>query len=555
MNSYALEVAYPSGKPKTVPLHRFPFRLGRDPTNDLPLADRSVSRHHAFIRLAGRQLRIVDNQSRNGVLVNDEIIAGEQELQPGDRITIGPYLLRLALTTRTAADKPAMGKQGIDFFDSLVGDPVVHLTAGFAPQKARDTLIPWRPLLHLLVRGTSEALYTMVMEVVAQVVEFDRCFLILFANRNLDTMEIVAARFGPTCQQESTSEVYVSRSLLRHVADTGEPIAITDRETSLNVKDSFIRSGARSVLCIPIVTEVDVLGVLYVDRLLDTRPFHESVVKQLSPLMALVSLKLENLRLVDDRVQAELNRRELEIAQSVQRNFIPHQNVDIPGYAFDAYNHASRYVGGDCLDFFLRPNGNLTFAIGDVTGKGLPAALYMVGVLSTLSAHMSNGDPLDVVMSKLEQYVRTRFSSDHFLSLFLAELNVRRGMLTYCNAGHIPPSILAPNGRTTDLPERGPALNITTWDTFSCAEHALAPGDLLFVYTDGLVEKRDEAGNMYGTERLLESIRVDQHRDLKLIRQSILAQLRSFGPSPAAEDDIAFILLRRTVDTGGTDGH
>ena len=153
----------------------------------------------------------------------------------------------------------------------------------------------------------------------------------------------------------------------------------------------MLRSGARSVLCVPITSGSHVYGVLYLDRLLEGRPFQREVIDELAPLMALVSLKIENLRLVQEQVQAQLHRRELEIAQSVQQRFLPANNLLLPGYSFEAYSQPCRYVGGDCLDFLLGPDGKLTFAIGDVSGKGLPAALYMVGVLSTLRAHIADG--------------------------------------------------------------------------------------------------------------------------------------------------------------------
>ena len=94
MNAYLLEVTYESGKSKSVPIQCFPFWIGRDRANDLVLSDPIVSRRHALIQQIGGHLSIVDNQSRNGVMVNDEPISNQQEMRPGDRIAIGPYMLR-----------------------------------------------------------------------------------------------------------------------------------------------------------------------------------------------------------------------------------------------------------------------------------------------------------------------------------------------------------------------------------------------------------------------------------------------------------------------------
>jgi sigma-B regulation protein RsbU (phosphoserine phosphatase) len=153
-------------------------------------------------------------------------------------------------------------------------------------------------------------------------------------------------------------------------------------------------------------------------------------------------------------------------------------------------------------------------------------------------------------MAKLERYVRSRFSPDHFLSLFLAELDTARGVLTYCNAGHVLPIVLNSDGGVVEFEERAPALNIAPWQDFPRREHQLDPGDLLLVYTDGIVEKQNEQGEMFGKQRLLAAVRENAGRDLKTIRRAILAGLKSFGSSAALDDDVALVMLRRLRGRG-----
>ena len=555
MNAYLLEVTHEAGESQTVFIRSFPFWLGREHTNDLVLGNPLVSRRHASLQEVGEQLTVFDNQSRNGVLVNGQAVAGEQALQPGDLVTIGPYTLRLALTTQPADQEAFSPTETVDYFGTLAGDPVARLSAGLAPAVEGRKPLPWEKLLHLLVRGTPEELYASIGEIVGQIVDYDRCFLILFPDESPETMEIVAKRFGATSRQRSTDEVYVSREVLRNVIRTGAPVTVNDSDGSHNITESFVRSGAHSALCIPIMSGRNVFGVLYVDRLAAERPFQEETIEDLAPLMALVSLKIENLRLVEAEIEVQLNRRELDIAQSIQQRLLPGDAVSLPGYSFEAYSQPCRYVGGDCLDFVVDPQGKqLTFSVGDVTGKGLPAALYMVGVLSTLRAHIAAGCSLDVAMGKLESYVRALFAADHFLSLFLAELDLARGVVTYCNAGHVLPLVFPRDGRVRELAERAPALNIVSWPEYQRTEHAMAAEDLLLVYTDGITEKLDEKGEMFGKQRLITTVLEHADQDLVAIRQAILARLRSFGASSELDDDIALILLRRLRGTAdGTD--
>ena len=396
------------------------------------------------------------------------------------------------------------------------------------------------------MRGTQEELYDSIGEIVEQVVAYDRCFLIVFRDDPLETMEIVSKHFGVDCRQRDTDKVYISREILRKVIQTGEPVTVTERDGPYNIRESFISSGARSVLCLPIISERDVFGVLYVDRQSNGQPFQEDIVENLAPIVALVSLKIENLRLVESQIELQLNRREQEIAQSIQERLIQGRDVLLPGFAFEAYSQPCLYVGGDCLDSVWNDEKRrLTFVIGDVTGKGLPAALHMVGVQSTMRAHIVDQCPLNVIMKNVDSYVQSSFAADHFLSLFLGELHADDGIVTFCNAGHVLPLIFTADGRVRELQEREAALNIAPYPHRDPSTCRLNPGDLMLLYTDGISEKFDHQGDVFGTERLIQTVRDHLHMELPRIRQAILSRLRTFGGSSILDDDITLIMLRR----------
>jgi sigma-B regulation protein RsbU (phosphoserine phosphatase) len=284
--------------------------------------------------------------------------------------------------------------------------------------------------------------------------------------------------------------------------------------------------------------------------LTDAAPYTAEDVTRLIPIAGVVSLKLDNVRLLEAQVRLEVSKRELEAAQSVQENFLPRRSVCGPEFSFHALSRPCQHVGGDCLDFVEIGRDKLALAIGDVAGKGLPAALYMVGVLATLRAHLANSLGLQDIMVELERYVRASFKPDHFLTLFLGQFDCGNGRLTYCNAGHLPPILIARDGRVSELETPDPALNITPWGKFSLLQHPMDPGDLLLVFTDGLTENANGRGEEFGVERLVECARANAAEDLETIGRAILTSLSSFGGARRQHDDMALMLLRREDPSG-----
>jgi anti-sigma regulatory factor (Ser/Thr protein kinase) len=225
--------------------------------------------------------------------------------------------------------------------------------------------------------------------------------------------------------------------------------------------------------------------------------------------------------------------------------------VNLPGYALEAYAKPCRHVGGDCLDYFNPDSRYLHLVLGDVSGKGLPSALYMVGVLSSLRAHVLDGIELDLLMTRLDRYVRSRFRSDHFLTLFVGRLEVESGVLSYCSAGHLPPLVFKRDGEVVRLEVTDAALNIVPGDEFHRFEYSMEPSDLFLVVTDGVTEAENPDGEQFGKERLIACVKENLTRDVFSIRREILARLEEFTAGRGFSDDVSMILLRRKSNPGG----
>ncbi len=175
----------------------------------------------------------------------------------------------------------------------------------------------------------------------------------------------------------------------------------------------------------------------------------------------------------------------------------------MPAACVDLYAemHPAREVGGDFYDYFLIDANRLAFTIADVSGKGIPAALFMA-VSRTVMRGIGGRDDLSAGMTEANRLLATHNTACMFVTLFYGVLDVATGRLRYCNAGHNPPYLLRAGGGRSSLKATGIPIGIEDEAGYRCAEIVLAPGDTLFLFSDGITEAFDAAGNEFGTARL-----------------------------------------------------
>lgn len=264
----------------------------------------------------------------------------------------------------------------------------------------------------------------------------------------------------------------------------------------------------------------------------------------------------------DRIIEARVLERELEIGQSIQRNFLPESIPVIDGWGLDGLLRPARKVAGDFYDFFLVPDvGRVGIVIGDVCDKGVGAALFMSlfrslirsGALHRYAAGGTVGveDPATLLrrtMRATNQYVTsTHPGSSIFATVFFGLLDPRTGELVYINAGHEAPVIGGPSGLRAQLSATGPVIGLIENLEHAVGEATLAPGELLFGYTDGATDARNEAGQQFGEERLLAEM-CRGSRDASSVLPCLLAALDAFSGTAEQYDDITMICVQRHPD-------
>jgi sigma-B regulation protein RsbU (phosphoserine phosphatase) len=200
-------------------------------------------------------------------------------------------------------------------------------------------------------------------------------------------------------------------------------------------------------------------------------------------------------------VEQERLGKELEMSRQIQDELLPHAAASFPFAEVKGVSIPAREVGGDFFNYFLLPGGDVAIVMGDVSGKGMPAALLMANLQATLKARMPHERNLAELVSWLDVEVDENTPSESYVTLFVAALDHERLTLRYVNAGHNPQYALA-SGRLERLESVGRPVGLLPGGSYVERTLALSPGDFLFLFTDGLTEAENEDGEEFGTERL-----------------------------------------------------
>ncbi len=237
-------------------------------------------------------------------------------------------------------------------------------------------------------------------------------------------------------------------------------------------------------------------------------------------------------------------RDELEEGRAVQLAIMPASNPDISGWELWIHNTPANDVGGDLVDHLELDENQLTLTLGDVAGKGLPAALLAAKLQATMRAIAPDEADLSVRAEKLNRIIRRDGVSNKFVSLINLDIVARSGVVNFVNAGHHPP-ILVRDGGTEELDRGDPAIGLSPDTQFKTHQVEMKENDLLIVYSDGVTEARNEIGRFYSDERFEELVEHTHGMSADSLGKRILTSVEEFVRSARQSDDLSLIILRK----------
>jgi serine phosphatase RsbU (regulator of sigma subunit)/ligand-binding sensor protein len=361
-----------------------------------------------------------------------------------------------------------------------------------------------------------------------------------------DTAEelFVKATYGLSPAYLKKGPVLVAENPNDQAALGGEVITIDDMRTDPRVRypAEAKREGLVSSLAVGLIAQGKALGTLHLYTG-EPHVFTPEEVRLFRSVANQAAVTVRNASLLEQVVRSRQQVRELALAERVQRRMLPAASPEIPGYDCYAITTPSQQVGGDFHDWIALPGDNWGIAVGDVAGKGVPAAILMASVRAALRAQAEHIYELDHVMDHVNRGMVAETEVSEFVTLFYGVLDSRARRLTCTSAGH-EPAVLVRGGQMSRLTVGGPLLGVSDDVTYQYEAVALEAGDTLVVYSDGACDAANFKGEHFGRERLLDSIRRHALHGARRMVEEIQWDIRRFtGLAPRA-DDLTLLVVK-----------
>jgi sigma-B regulation protein RsbU (phosphoserine phosphatase) len=335
---------------------------------------------------------------------------------------------------------------------------------------------------------------------------------------------------------------------------TGEKICLQARQTGRAVVVNEIATDqgglahVNAAIAVPLVTRNHPMGLLVVVNKTEGGGFDDNDKLMIETLVRFASVAIDNASLLEQQLEQQRLEQELQVAKQVQQALLPKRSASLTRARVETSYQPAGHVGGDYFDVIKLNDHEFVVIVGDVSNKGVPAALLMTAVRSVFRLETRVGIVVEQLLDRLNSFLCDQVFSPNsmFITLAYAYFDLKQGTCTCCNAGHLPPiHISRSNSEISQWKVGGTALGLFSDFKYSSERVKLTPGDRVLFYTDGITECRNQLGELYGRERLEESVR--KHRDLGQVEMlhALLVDASIFvsGKSQPDDDDITVLLV------------
>ncbi len=521
--------------------------IGRQEDADIYLESLAVSRQHARIFCHDEEYFVEDVGSSNGTFINGRRISGPTPLTEHDALQIGPYILHLR------ADPPP-APTPLPVPDQIVRAEISAATSNltlFSQNPAHKLQVVLEIAQHLGRTLEMEPLLSRLLEHLLRLFpQADRGMVLLCEDDRL----MVRAQLSRHAKAAQGDYPY-SRTIVHRALEGGVGLLSEDvgGDPHLVLSATMISLNLRSFLCVPLLGwESRRLGVIQLDCLRPGLAFSANDLELLTALAIQVSTVLENAALHAERLREERLRQELRLARDIQQSYLPadFELFEDNNPELFARVHPAREVSGDLYDFFRLHDGRLAFFLGDVSGKGMPAALFMIAV-RTLIRHLA---PAADSPADLLQRLNRALTEDNPTALFVTLLHGiydrADGSVTLASGGHPPPLVRRRDGRVEESPlPPGMLLGSVAEPRISDTRLSLERGETLILYSDGFTEAfAPDRKEMFGRERLCEVLGgPNACLSLEACALEASAAVQRFSGQTELQDDQTLLLLRRKL--------
>jgi serine phosphatase RsbU (regulator of sigma subunit) len=538
-----LVVIEPNGVRREVAIGTTPYRIGRQAGNELTLRDSRISRQQAQILAVDGAMVLEDMGSRHGTFVNGQKTL-RHELKPKDQVDFGmadSYKLLFLGEGATIEE----------LVERVEAPPPSH--AGSHELYHLGVLLE---VARTLGTGLSlEDVLTAVVDAAIKITRTERGVLLL-ANEGQELQMIVArdAQRGTL----RPDQLQVSQSVVKRVAQTRRELIVSDtgEDGGMSQQESVARLELHTIIAIPVdklpvietldatisTRQGELLGVLYLDSHVPSSAFSDLDREVLRTLAREAATVVENARLfASSRAKQRLDH-EIEIASQIQKQLLPKALPNLPDVAVAGSTLSCHSVGGDCFDVIGLGGGRHGFFVGDISGKGVTAALLatlLQGVFFTTAAMDIS---LPGVFARVNQYLCERTGEDRYATVFYGVLD-KMGRFEYVNAGHVPPLLKRKSGGLEGLGSANFPVGMFLEAEYQSARVQLDAGDFLVIYTDGVSEACNTQNELFEESRLRAILENFTGDTVHQLGDAIREGMRAFTEGAAQSDDITILVI------------
>jgi serine phosphatase RsbU (regulator of sigma subunit) len=344
-------------------------------------------------------------------------------------------------------------------------------------------------------------------------------------------------------------EVPVSMTVVRQAMETGQAILSADvcGDRRFQHSESIADMQLRSLMCTPLMdTNGKALGVLQLSTLDVSQPFNSDDLDLLVSVGAQAGLAVENGAMHESLMKQRELERDMEIAGQVQLGFLPGASPTIPGYEFADYYEAAQSIGGDYFDYIQIPGGRLAIVIGDVAGKGIPAALLMARLHASCRYHLSNASSANQALDSLNFEMANSGLGYRFITLSIAILDPERHEVQLASAGHVPAIVRRADQQAefVGINESGMPLGVMSNQRYKSLAISLNPNDTVLFYTDGITEAMNPSNQLFAKERVQTTVAEGPQSVTQLV-PALVDAVEKFCNGRQQRDDMCVTALRR----------
>jgi serine phosphatase RsbU (regulator of sigma subunit)/pSer/pThr/pTyr-binding forkhead associated (FHA) protein len=533
--------------------------MGRDPECQVVIPMNSVSRKHAHILRVGGRYFIEDLQSRNGTYVNHQAINGRTPLKNNDRIRICDFLATFHESAYPPLP-PELAKGGDEpEAEESEGSTTVEASISHSSHLNIVETQPAEKLKALLEISSNLSKVLQLDQLLPKIVDSlfgvfkqaDRCFLILTEEGSGKLIPKVIKTRRP--QDEANARF--SRSIVKQCLETNQAFLSDDASADKRIplSQSVLDFRIRSVMCAPLcAAEGKAFGVIQLDTQDRSKKFTQDDLKLLVCVANQASVALENARFHEDQVAQERLKRDLELATQVQLSFLPQQLPEVPGYEFFAHYEPALDVGGDYYGFVPLSDRRLAIAVGDVAGKGVPAALLMAKLSSdTRFCLLTNADPAKAITELNDLLYQHTSQMDRFVTLAAAVLDPGAHRVILLSGGHPSPLLYkrADGSLSEAMPRDVPGVPLGMLEgyEYGACSVTLEPGDCLVFFSDGVPDAVDVRNAPFGSQGVEATVKAGGPTSAKPLGERLVRAVKQHAAGRAQHDDITLVCLSRNA--------